>query len=71
MNSDFEKILLSLRPKNMRTVSVANAIDANVLASLMTAHKMGFINAILCGNENEIRQDCIFYKKKKKSCAGC
>jgi phosphate butyryltransferase len=55
MNSDFEKILLSLRPKNMRTVSVANAIDANVLASLMTAHKMGFINAILCGNENEIK----------------
>ena len=55
MNSDFEKILLSLRPKNMRTVSVANAIDANVLASLTTAHKMGFINAILCGNENEIK----------------
>ena len=55
MNSDFEKILQSLRPMKMRTVSVANATDANVLSSLTTAHKMGFVNAILCGNENEIK----------------
>lgn len=55
MNSDFEKILQSLRPMKMRTVSVANATDANVLSSLTTAHKMGFVNAILCGDENEIK----------------
>ena len=55
MNNEFEKILMSLRPEKMRTVSVANATDANVLSSLVTAHKMGFINAILCGDEKEIK----------------
>ena len=55
MNSDFEKILQSLRPEKKRTVSVANAIDANVLSSLVTAHKMGFVDAILCGDKNEIK----------------
>lgn len=55
MNKEFEKLLLSLRPKKMRTVSVANATDANVLSSLATAHKIGFVNAILCGDEKEIK----------------
>lgn len=55
MNSDFEKILVSLRPDNTRTVSVANAVDASALKSLSHAHKMGFINAILCGNASEIK----------------
>ena len=55
MNSDFEKILQSLRPEKKHTVSVANAIDANVLSSLVTAHKMGFVDAILCGDKNEIK----------------
>ena len=55
MNTEFEKLLLSMRPDKMRTVSVANAIDANVLSSLQTAHKMGFVNAILCGDEQEIK----------------
>ena len=55
MNTEFEKLLLSMRPDKMRTVSVANAVDANVLSSLQTAHKMGFVNAILCGNEQEIK----------------
>lgn len=55
MNTEFEKLLLSMRPDKMRTVSVANAIDANVLLSLQTAHKMGFVNAILCGDEQEIK----------------
>ena len=55
MNQDFEKFLLSMRPDKMRTVSVANATDANVLLSLQTAHKMGFVNAILCGDEQEIK----------------
>ena len=55
MNTEFEKLLLSMRPDKMRTVSVANAVDANVLSSLQTAHKMGFVNAILCGDEQEIK----------------
>ena len=55
MNSEFEKILVSLRPDNTRTASVANAVDASALKSLSHAHKMGFINAILCGNASEIK----------------
>lgn len=55
MNNEFERILMSLRPEKMRTISVANATDANVLSSLVTAHKMGFVNAILCGDEKEIK----------------
>lgn len=55
MNSEFEKILVSLRPDNTRTVSVANAVDASALKSLSHAHKMGFTNAILCGNASEIK----------------
>lgn len=55
MNTEIEKLLLSMRPDKMRTVSVANAVDANVLSSLQTAHKMGFVNAILCGDEQEIK----------------
>lgn len=55
MNTEFEKLLASLRPEKTRTVSVANATDANVLSSLATAHKIGFVNAILCGDEKEIK----------------
>ncbi len=55
MNTEIEKLLLSMRPDKMRTVSVANAVDANVLSSLQTAHKMGFVNAILCGDTEQIK----------------
>ena len=55
MNQDFEQFLLSMRPDCMRTVSVANATDANVLLSVQTAYKLGFVNAILCGDEKEIK----------------
>ncbi len=55
MNNEFEKLLLSLRPDKMRTISVANAIDANVLSSLVTAYQLGFVNAILCGDEKQIK----------------
>lgn len=69
MNSEFEKILVSLRPDNTRTVSVANAVDASALKSLSHAHKMGFINAILCGNASEIKsvaqQNDIIYPNLK------
>lgn len=55
MNHDFEQFLLSMRPDCMRTVSVANATDVNVLLSVQTAYKLGFVNAILCGDEKEIK----------------
>ena len=55
MNPKFEKMLHVMRPARIRTVSVANAIDANVLRSLVQAHKMGFINAILCGDKDVIK----------------
>ena len=55
MNSEFEKMLCVMRPETRRVVSVANAIDANVLRSLVMAYKMGFINAILCGNQDDIK----------------
>lgn len=55
MNTEIEKLLLSMRPDKMRTVSVANAVDANVLSSLQTAHQMGFVNAILCGDTEQIK----------------
>lgn len=55
MNPEFEKLLLSLRPKKMRTISVANATDINALSSLSVAHTMGFATAILCGDEKQIK----------------
>lgn len=56
MNTQFQEMLLSMRPSVVRTVSVANAVDVHVLQSLVTAHKMGFINAILCGDLHQIEQ---------------
>ena len=55
MTPDFEQNLLSMCPDTPRTVALACATDTNALCSLITAHKMGFVNAILCGDENEIR----------------
>ena len=55
MNPEFEQILHAMRPEKMRTVSVANAIDVHVLRSLNIAHKMGFVNAVLCGDSTAIK----------------
>ena len=55
MNSEFEQMLRTMKPEKMRMVSVANAIDVHVLRSLSTAHKMGFVNAILCGDTATIK----------------
>jgi phosphate butyryltransferase len=55
MNSEFEQMLRTMKPEKMRMVSVANAIDVHVLHSLSTAHKMGFVNAILCGDTATIK----------------
>lgn len=55
MNPEFEQMLHMMKPEKMRTVSVANAIDVHVLRSLCMAHKMGFVNAILCGDVATIK----------------
>lgn len=55
MLSEFQTKILSMRPRSLRTVAVANATDCHALASLIDAHKMGFVNAILCGNFVQIK----------------
>ncbi len=55
MIPEFESRLLSMRPDTPRTVALACATDAHALGALISAHKMGFVNAILCGDEDEIK----------------
>lgn len=55
MNPNFESRLMAMRPKEPRTIAVAVATDVNVLQSVIRAYKLGFANAILCGNEYEIK----------------
>ena len=54
MTPEIESLLLSMRPDAPRTVALASATDAHALRALSQAHKMGFVNAILCGDETEI-----------------
>ena len=55
MNPEFKQMLCAMRPEKMRTVSVANAIDVQVLRSLVVAYDMGFATAILCGDSATIK----------------
>lgn len=55
MNPEFESKLLSMRPGAPRTVALAMATDVYALRALITAHQMGFVNAILCGPASEIK----------------
>ena len=55
MTPDFEQKLLSMCPDTPRTVALACATDTNALCSLIAAHKMGFVNAILCGDADAIK----------------
>ena len=55
MTSEFETLLESMRPASPRRVALACATDTNALSSVCVAHKMGFVNAILYGDENEIK----------------
>ncbi|MDW3024416.1 MAG: bifunctional enoyl-CoA hydratase/phosphate acetyltransferase [Alphaproteobacteria bacterium] len=56
MIPEFESMLLSMRPAHARTVALVCATDIAALSSLVIAHKMGFVNAILCGDEHEINR---------------
>lgn len=55
MTSEFESLLESMRPASLRTVALACATDPNALSSVCIAHKMGFIDAVLYGDENDIK----------------
>ena len=55
MTPEFETLLESMRPASPRRVTLACATDTNALSSVCVAHKMGFVNAILYGDENEIK----------------
>ena len=55
MTPEFESMLLSMRPRAPRNIAIACATDVHALHSVIAAHKMGFVNAILCGDENEIK----------------
>ena len=55
MMPEFESLLNTMRPSQMRTVALASAIDAAALQSLSTAYSLGFARAILCGDEAEIK----------------
>ena len=52
--SEFENKLLSMRPMQKRKLVLASATDSNALAAVVTAHKLGFVDAILCGDKSEI-----------------
>ena len=55
MTPEFKSMLLSMRPAALRTVALVCATDPNALRAIIHAQKMGFVNAILCGDENEIK----------------
>ena len=55
MTSEFETLLESMRPAPPRRVALACATDTNALSSVCVVHKMGFVNAVLYGDENEIK----------------
>ena len=56
MISSIEHIVSSMRPKCPRMVALAGATDTNALGAVVRAHRMGFVNAILCGDTGEIKK---------------
>lgn len=55
MNQDFKNKLLAMRPARQRTVALAAAEDVDALRAVCAARDMGFVNAVLCGDENKIK----------------
>lgn len=55
MNQDFKDKLLAMRPARQRTVALAAAEDVDALRAVCAARDMGFVNAVLCGDENKIK----------------
>jgi phosphate butyryltransferase len=54
---DFDKMLLKMKPTKPRKIAVAAAEDVAVLGALAMGYNMGFCIPILCGSENEIREN--------------
>ncbi len=52
--SEFNQKLMSMCPGTPRKLVLASATDPNAIAAVISAHKMGFINGIFCGNKDEI-----------------
>lgn len=55
MNHDFIEKLNTMRPNAPRTVALAAAEDVDALGAVCHARDMGFVNAILCGDEIRIK----------------
>ena len=53
---DFAALLAQAKPPKRQTVAVAAAEDPVVLKTLVDAHAKDIANAILCGNEERIRE---------------
>lgn len=56
MIKNFEEIIKTAKLKGPKTIAVAVAQDLEVLLSVKNAKDLGIANAILVGNEEEIRQ---------------
>ena len=53
---DFAALLAQAKPSKLQTVAVAAAEDPVVLKTLVDAYREGIANAILCGNEQRIKE---------------
>lgn len=56
MVKNFEEVLKKAKALSLKTVAVAAAEDEPVLQAIMEAKKQGIANAILVGNEEEIKK---------------
>ena len=56
MENQFIEKLMAMRPMRPRTIALAAAEDVDALRAVCMASRLGFANAILCGNENKVRE---------------
>ena len=55
MENQFLEKLNTMRPAHPRTIALAAAEDVDAMRAVCRAHEMGFVNAILCGDENRVK----------------
>ncbi|SHJ76081.1 phosphate butyryltransferase [Clostridium cavendishii DSM 21758] len=56
MSKNFEQLFSRLKEVKVKTLSVAVAQDEPVLEAVKLAHEKGFVEAILVGDENQIKE---------------
>lgn len=56
MTPEFMEQLNALRPNTPRTLALAMATDVHALKSIIRAHELGFVNAILCGPIDDVKR---------------